>query len=145
MIMKRNSIIKQLICLICFLCLSQVLWAERLTVYVKDNQGMIYDAKIDVVGPGNSASTLNLGPRIYPALRGGASYDIHVWDRGKHIKVTIMMPIGSDLIVEINVDNYPFTGLLSVPEFVAYSPIQNKNRDILRLFGFLPDKQRLIS
>lgn len=45
--MKRNSIIKQLICLICFLCLSQVLWAERLTVYVKDNQGMIYDAKID--------------------------------------------------------------------------------------------------
>ena len=130
---------------ICFLCLSQVLWAERLTVYVKDNQGMIYDAKIDVVGPGNTASTLNLGPRIYPALRGGASYDIHVWDRGKHIKVTIMMPIGSDLIVEINVDNYPFTGLLSVPEFVAYSPIQNKNRDILRLFGFLPDKQRLIS
>ena len=145
MIMKRKSIIKQLICLICFLCLSQVLWAERLTVYVKDNQGMIYDAKIDVVGPGNTASTLNLGPRIYPALRGGASYDIHVWDRGKHIKVTIMMPIGSDLIVEINVDNYPFTGLLSVPEFVAYSPIQNKNRDILRLFGFLPDKQRLIS
>ena len=143
--MKRNSIIKQLICLICFLCLSQVLWAERLTVYVKDNQGMIYDAKIDVVGPGNTASTLNLGPRIYPALRGGASYDIHVWDRGKHIKVTIMMPIGSDLIVEINVDNYPFTGLLSVPEFVAYSPIQSKYGNMCKIWGILPDKQRLIS
>ena len=142
--MKRNSIIKQLICLICFLCLSQVLWAERLTVYVKDNQGMIYDAKIDVVGPGNTARTLNLGPRIYPALRGGASYDIHVWDRGKHIKVTIIMPIGKSLEVEINVDNYPFTGLLSVPKIVAYSPIQNRDREKPRLLGFLPDKQRLI-
>ena len=126
------------------MCLSQVLWAERLTVYVKDNQGMIYDAKIDVVGPGNTASTLNLGPRIYPALRGGASYDIHVWDRGKHIKVTIIMPIGKSLEVEINVDNYPFTGLLSVPKIVAYSPIQNRDREKPRLLGFLPDKQRLI-
>lgn len=142
--MKNGNIIKQLICLICFLCLSQVLWAERLTVYVKDNQGMIYDAKIDVVGPGNTASTLNLGPRIYPALRGGASYDIHVWDRGKHIKVTIIMPIGKSLEVEINVDNYPFTGLLNVPEIIAYFPIQDRDGEMPRLFGFLPDMRRLI-
>ncbi len=142
--MKKNSIIKQLICLICFLCLSQVLSAESMLVRVINNQGIIYDAGIGVSGPGNIISTKNLGPRVFSGLRGGAAYDIHVYHLGKHIKETVMIPIGSNLTVEINVDNYPFTGLLSVPKVIAYSPIQSKYGNMCKIWGILPDKQRLI-
>ena len=70
--MKKNSIIKQLICLICFLCLSQVLSAESMLVRVINNQGIIYDAGIGVSGPGNIISTKHRNsafPIIFPFVK----------------------------------------------------------------------------
>lgn len=142
--MKRNNIMKYIMCLVCFTCLSQVLWAENILVRVIDNHGIIYNAEIDVVGSGNITSTKNLGPRVFSGLRGGAAYDIHVYHLGKHIKETIMIPIGSNLTVEINVDNYPFTGLLSIPQIIVYSSIQDRYGDMCKILGILPDKQQQI-
>lgn len=143
MIMK-NNIVKQLLCLICFVCLSQVLLAESLYVRVVNNHGVVHDADVVVDGPGNIITTKELKPRGFMGLRGGAAYDIHVYYKGKHIKETFMIPIGSSLTVEINVDNYPFTGLLSIPKVIAYSPIQNSYGDVCMILGVIPNRQRLI-
>lgn len=128
------------------MCFSQILWAESMLVRVVNSKGkVIYDAGISISGPGNITTTKNLGPRGFSGLRGGAAYDVHVYYLGKHIKETVMMPIGSNLTVEINVDNYPFAGLLNVPKVIAYSPIQSRYGNMCKMWGILPDKQRLIS